>query len=71
MSEAVENGVSGFVVPTRDVDGLVGALHRLATDEPLREKMGRAARARAVRDFDLAQQAQAFLRLYTEVLERR
>jgi glycosyltransferase involved in cell wall biosynthesis len=44
VSEAVSDGVSGFVVDRDDVDALVGALSRLASDSDLLHRMGRAAR---------------------------
>jgi glycosyltransferase involved in cell wall biosynthesis len=37
----------GLLLPPGDVDGLAGALQRLATDPPLRERLGSAARVRA------------------------
>lgn len=52
-AEAVLDGVTGFVVDRpRDVGAVVEALDRLVVDETLRVRMGRAARARAVSDFD-------------------
>jgi phosphatidylinositol alpha-1,6-mannosyltransferase len=51
-AEAVETGVSGFVIdPPTDVQQVTAALVELLRDAPLRDRMGAAARARAVREF--------------------
>ncbi len=44
----VRDGVEGFVIRPRDVDGLVAAIEKLARHPELRLEMGRAARRRAV-----------------------
>lgn len=46
LVEAVENGVSGLVVPQNDVAALAGALERLAKDPEERRRLGAAARRR-------------------------
>jgi len=43
----VDDGVEGRVLPTGDVDALAAALRELADDEPVRRRMGTAARRRA------------------------
>jgi colanic acid/amylovoran biosynthesis glycosyltransferase len=53
IPELVEDGLSGLLVPPRDPAALAEALMALATDEGLRERLGRAGRARIERDFDL------------------
>lgn len=47
LVDAVEDGVTGILVPPRDPDALADALSRLLDDAPLRERMGEAARARS------------------------
>jgi phosphatidylinositol alpha-1,6-mannosyltransferase len=49
--EAVEDGVTGFVVEPRDTDAVRAALSALCDDSRLREQMGDAARDRAVREY--------------------
>jgi phosphatidylinositol alpha-1,6-mannosyltransferase len=49
--EAVDDGRTGFVVESRDVEQVRDALARLLDDSALRERMGAAARARAESDF--------------------
>ena len=48
-SESIDQGVEGFLVPPGDVDSLTQAMETLLADPDRREKMGRAARARAER----------------------
>jgi glycosyltransferase involved in cell wall biosynthesis len=49
----VEDGVTGLIVATDDMDALVAALRRLVDDPELRASMGRAARQRCVSRFSL------------------
>ena len=56
--EAVVDGVTGLVVDDpRDTAAVVAALCRLARQPALRAELGRAARARAVAEFDYARLA--------------
>lgn len=67
VSEAVADGVEGFVVRPRDPDQLAGALLRLARDPSLRIRMGAAGRKRIETSFTLDAQIEHFLALYREV----
>ena len=49
--EAVVDGMTGFVVDGSDVEQIRSAIARLLDDEDLRERMGLAARDRAVNQF--------------------
>jgi glycosyltransferase involved in cell wall biosynthesis len=51
MSEAVVDGVTGFLVPPGDPEALAGRILRLARNASLRSAMGRAGRARYEREF--------------------
>jgi glycosyltransferase involved in cell wall biosynthesis len=46
--ELVQDGVTGLVVPVNDARALAAALHRLASDEALRRRLGAAARERVM-----------------------
>jgi glycosyltransferase involved in cell wall biosynthesis len=50
--EVVTDGVDGLLVPVRDSDALASAIARLCDDPALRERLGKAARQRALADFD-------------------
>jgi colanic acid/amylovoran biosynthesis glycosyltransferase len=63
MREAVSDGVEGFVVPVRAPAAMADALQALAVDGDLRRRMGRAGRARVVREFELSAQVEQFDRL--------
>ncbi len=63
MREAVEDGVSGRVVPIRDTEAVADALGRLASSPESRQAMGRAARARVAADFDSRRQIGEFVGL--------
>ena len=57
VSEALEDGTSGFLVAAGDVRGLSVAVRRLALDTHLRATMGQAARNYAVSNHQIQQQA--------------
>ncbi len=50
--EVVEDGVTGRLVPPRDREALASAIHALLANPGERQRLGEAARARAVERFD-------------------
>jgi glycosyltransferase involved in cell wall biosynthesis len=50
--EVVEHGVDGLLVPAKDGLALANAIEQLALDPELRMRLGRAAREKAVSQFD-------------------
>lgn len=66
VPELVENGVSGILVPPGDSDALRAGLLTLADDPARRAEMGRAGRAKVVRDFDVRQEAARLARLFRD-----
>jgi glycosyltransferase involved in cell wall biosynthesis len=70
LVDAVEEGVTGLLVPPRDAAALAGGMMRLLEDRPLRERLGCAARARVERVFS-QQQATADLMAFYETLAAR
>jgi colanic acid/amylovoran biosynthesis glycosyltransferase len=63
IDEAVQDGVSGLLVPPGDPDALAAALTRVLTDADLRERLGRAA-SQAAEEHSVS----AVGRRYVEVL---
>lgn len=51
--ETVTNGVNGFLVPVKSVDGLVEAMEKFILDPSLIETMGKASRQLAETKFDV------------------
>jgi glycosyltransferase EpsD len=64
--DAVTDGVTGFLVPSKQSAPLADRITALLDDDLLRERMGRAGRERAEREFPVAQCTQNIL----DVLER-
>lgn len=52
VEDAVVHGVTGLLVDPLSVEEIAGAIERLLRDRDLAEKMGRAGRERAVREFE-------------------
>jgi colanic acid/amylovoran biosynthesis glycosyltransferase len=71
LPENVEHGITGYVVPRREIDGFVDRLVDLATDPRLRSTLGAAGRHRARARFDLDRQAEAFVEMYRELAARK
>ena len=69
--QVVEHGSTGLLVPPRDAAALTDAVVRLASDPGLRTTMGKAAIAKAKRDFDQRQVIATTLAVYEELLERK
>jgi len=65
LVDAVEDGVTGLLVPPGDTVALRAALERLLGDSELRAKLGQAARERAV---SLEAAAEQLLAVYDEAL---
>ncbi len=53
LDEQLDDGVSGLYVPREDVEALTAAIDRLLCDEPLRVRLGQAARAAVRERFDI------------------
>lgn len=68
IPEAVHDGVTGHLVPERDVGALADGLDALLSSESLRCRMGEASVAFAQRRFDLHRQTRALEQLYESVL---
>ena len=71
LGEVVDDGVTGFLVPPRDDDALVGALERLLADEALRRAMGLAGRRRVLERFDARVTTAALVEVMREASGQR
>ena len=70
-AEAVEDGMTGFVVPPRDVEALRKALAKLVTDPDLRSRMGAAGRRLYEEKFTFERMLEATVSVYRQVLKER
>ena len=66
LTDAVEDGVTGLLVPPRDPAALRSAIERLLGDSALRERLGAAARAKARVDFSWEAATQATIAAYRD-----
>jgi glycosyltransferase involved in cell wall biosynthesis len=66
--EVIEPEVSGIFVPPGDVAALAGALARVIDDESLRRRLGRAARERFLKEFDVRRYASRLEQLHASLL---
>ncbi len=71
IPEVVEDGVSGLLVPSADVDALTAAVVRLLGDPLLCRRLGGAGRRRAEAQFGIEKHAASVLEAYRAVLEKR
>jgi glycosyltransferase involved in cell wall biosynthesis len=69
--EVVRDGIEGYLVPVRDPAALAGAIERLLGDPSGSERMGLAARARAVERFDERRVASIVVEASAETLRRK
>lgn len=62
--DAIENGVTGILVPPRDAAALATAINGLIVDRATCETMGKAGRKRAQQVFDVRTVVEKHLRIY-------
>jgi colanic acid/amylovoran biosynthesis glycosyltransferase len=68
IPEAIENGVSGVLVPERDNEGLARALLNAAQDPGLLQRTGHAGASAVRKNFDLSMQAPRLEEIYLKIL---
>jgi glycosyltransferase involved in cell wall biosynthesis len=71
LQETVIDGETGFLVEKNDPQALAQQILRLLTDDDLREKMGRAARCRALSTFTWELAASRVAGLYRRLLNEQ
>lgn len=71
ISEMIDDGQTGLIVPMRDADALADAISKLLRSPELRSRMGRAAKAAAEQRFRTSVSVNKTMQLYQEVLASR
>ena len=66
--EVVTDGVDGLLVPVRNADALADAIARLQDDPALAARLGAAARAKALAEFDERIVIERTIDVYRELL---
>jgi glycosyltransferase involved in cell wall biosynthesis len=68
IPEAIENGLSGVLVPEGDDEGLARALLNAAQDPDLLWRIGHAGGSAVRKNFDLSAQAQRLEEIYLRTI---
>jgi glycosyltransferase involved in cell wall biosynthesis len=71
VSDAVIHGRTGLLVADHDLNGVRHSLIRLKEDEPLRLRLGSAARQRAMTELDEGTMSRRFLELFQRQTTKR
>lgn len=71
IPELIEPGTHGMLVENEDEIGFANALQTLVDSPELRQRMGQAARAYAVKHFDIRNTVRAYEQLYESILAKR
>jgi len=71
ISELVESGVTGILVPSRDPKSLAQAMIQLANDYPLRETMSKRSQKYALERFDISLIVRQYEKFYLKAMEAR
>lgn len=66
--DTVDDGVNGFLIAPKEVEPLVEKLRLLIDDAALRQRMGKAAREKAEKDFSLDVVIERHLSIYQELV---
>jgi glycosyltransferase involved in cell wall biosynthesis len=69
--DAVEDGITGTLIPSRDAKALIEAIRRYLADPALRLQHGQAGRARVLRDFSRQEMWGALYGEYTRLLHEK
>jgi len=70
MIEVVEENVTGFIVPPRNIDELADKIIKLVLDPELRIKMGRAGREKIEKDFNLKDSLIKMMSIYNGLIAK-
>lgn len=67
--DTVDDGVNGFLIAPKEVEPLMEKLQLLIDDAALRQKMGKAAREKAEKEFSLNIVIERHLNIYNELIK--
>ena len=70
VPEQIEDGITGFLVPTANAQAMAARTGQLLNNEDLCHQMGKIAAETAFRRFDIQRQAQCYLDWYKEIIIR-
>ena len=68
ITDAIDDGFTGFLFEPRSVDALAAHMARLARDPALRQQLGENARAKALRDFPASAVVAELIQLYERAI---
>ena len=68
--DTVDDGVNGFLIAPKEIEPLVEKLRLLIDDAALRQKMGKAAREKAEKEFSLDVVIERHLNIYNELIKK-
>jgi glycosyltransferase involved in cell wall biosynthesis len=71
IPELVEDGINGFLVPSRDPVALAGRIEALLGDAALRARFARAGRRRVLESFDVERNTRRLLLLFHQAMGLR
>lgn len=71
IAEAVEDGVSGMLIPPGDLNGMAEAVQSILRDPALSSRMGANARRRIEQDFTRAQMTDKLMKVYDALTDGR
>lgn len=66
--DTVDDGVNGYLIEPKQIEPLVEKLRLLIVDAPLRQKMGKAGREKAEKEFSLDVVIEKHLAIYNELI---
>lgn len=70
LPEVIDDGVEGYLVKARDLDGMAERALRILSDDERREAMGRAARRRAQKQFCTDRIIPLYEKMYQRMLDK-
>lgn len=70
LLEIIADGVDGYLVEGRDPRSFAQRCLSLRRDDELRRRMGRAARAKVLKNFSLARMVDGYMDVYAQIVEK-